>query len=100
MGLENLTDLRYRAFSAGLLDALPAMIDRDYDDDEDDSTTNKGLFQRWGVHVLGHGAYNVGGGGQRGLLGDREGQERPYLGAAPRQAWTELVADFRRAERW
>ena len=44
MGFENLTDLRYRAFSAGLLDALPAMIDREYDDDEDDSTTNKGMF--------------------------------------------------------
>ena len=49
-----------------------------------------------GVQVFGHGAYD--GGRQRGLLGDMQEHERSYLGTALRQAWTELVAGFRRAE--
>ena len=96
LGYERVSDLRHRAFIGGLLDALPAFINRVYTDDEDDSTTAKGVFHEWTVHAIGEGAYDAEGYRQTMLVGDHAMSS--YLGGALMEAWEAVVNTIRESE--
>ncbi len=82
-GVKRATHKRYPAFLGAMLDVLPIMIDREYENGE----VTVGVYSSQMKHVIGEGAYNAEGQRNTRFL------EATGIGPFPRemqQAWTKM----------